>query len=248
MVDAEEWRWITEHATGDVDHLLIGTSLPLIMGPAMHWLEAWNEVVADGAWGRASRRSPRSCARSSTSSTGRRSRTRSARMCDLLLEVGRRRAAARRRRRSACSRGDVHHAYLAEVGFPPGLRREVRASGRRSARRSAIRWTRNERRVILGCLDARRAGASPARSPARAGVRDPPVGWRLAHEKPWFNNQVAWLELDGRRATFVLDKAIPPEDGKGEPVLERVFERPIEPNADFARDLRHTLRAGVMIR
>ena len=37
---------------GDVDHLLIGTSLPLIMGPAMHWLEAWNEVVADGAWGK----------------------------------------------------------------------------------------------------------------------------------------------------------------------------------------------------
>ena len=36
---------------GDVDHLLIGTSLPLIMGPAMHWLEAWNEVTADGAWG-----------------------------------------------------------------------------------------------------------------------------------------------------------------------------------------------------
>ena len=52
MVDHDEWRWITEHATGDVDHLLIGTSLPLIMGPAMHWLEAWNEVVADGAWGK----------------------------------------------------------------------------------------------------------------------------------------------------------------------------------------------------
>ena len=66
-------------------------------------------------------------------------------------------------------------------------------------------------------------------------MRDPDVQWRLAHEKPWFNNQVAWLELEGRRATFVLEKALPPEDGKGEPVLERVFERPIEPNADFAR-------------
>ena len=52
MVDPEEWEWITDHACGDVEHLLIGTSLPLIMGPAMHWLEAWNEPVADGAWGK----------------------------------------------------------------------------------------------------------------------------------------------------------------------------------------------------
>ena len=52
MVDPEEWAWIEEHARGDVEHLLIGTSLPLIMGPAMHWLEAWNELVADGAWGK----------------------------------------------------------------------------------------------------------------------------------------------------------------------------------------------------
>jgi hypothetical protein len=28
MVDEDEWRWIEEHATGDCDHLLIGTSLP----------------------------------------------------------------------------------------------------------------------------------------------------------------------------------------------------------------------------
>jgi len=56
----------------------------------------------------------------------------------------------------------------------------------------------------------------------------------IAHEKPWFNNQVASLELEGRRATFVLEQAIPPEDGKGEPRLERVFRRPIEPNAVFA--------------
>jgi hypothetical protein len=66
-------------------------------------------------------------------------------------------------------------------------------------------------------------------------VDDPPVRWRLAHDKPWVNNPVATLELEGRRATFVLEKARPPEDANGEPVLERVFRRPIEPNAEFAR-------------
>src|SRR4029078_5053195 len=52
MLDPGEWEWIEEHARGDVQHLLIGTSLPMFMGPAMHWLEGWNEVVARGAWGK----------------------------------------------------------------------------------------------------------------------------------------------------------------------------------------------------
>ena len=56
MVDAEEWDWITEHATGDVDHLLLATSLPFLLGPGMHWLEAWGEAVAGGAWGSAAAR------------------------------------------------------------------------------------------------------------------------------------------------------------------------------------------------
>ena len=37
--------------TGDFDHLLIATSLPLMLAPGMHQLEAWNEAVCAGAWG-----------------------------------------------------------------------------------------------------------------------------------------------------------------------------------------------------
>ena len=86
----------------------------------------------------------------------------------------------------------------------------------------------------FSCASRQRTGGRLVRTLAKtAGVRDPDVKWRLAHEKPWFNNQVAWLELDGRRAKFVLQKALPPDDGKGDPVMERVFERAI--NAEFAR-------------
>ena len=52
MIDPREMRWIEEHATGGVDHLLLGTSLPLFLTPALHHVEAWNEAVCDGAWGR----------------------------------------------------------------------------------------------------------------------------------------------------------------------------------------------------
>jgi hypothetical protein len=59
-----------------------------------------------------------------------------------------------------------------------------------------------------------------------AGVEDPSVHWRYTHEKPWFDNQVATLELDGRRARVVLDKTLPPEDAEHPALgLERVYER-----------------------
>jgi hypothetical protein len=51
MVDDEEWTWITDHARGDFDHLLIATSLPWLLGLGMHYVEGWSEAVAGGAWG-----------------------------------------------------------------------------------------------------------------------------------------------------------------------------------------------------
>ena len=41
MLDDEEWDWVAEHFTGDFDHLLVGTSLPWLLGPGMHYVEAW---------------------------------------------------------------------------------------------------------------------------------------------------------------------------------------------------------------
>ena len=59
-----------------------------------------------------------------------------------------------------------------------------------------------------------------------AGVEDPSVRWRYAHDDPWFDNQVATLELDGRSARVVLEKTVVPEDPENPEVkLEQVFER-----------------------
>ena len=46
---------------------------------------------------------------------------------------------------------------------------------------------------------------------AAAGVEAPSVRWRYAHDEPWFDNQVATLELDGRHARVVLEKTLRPE-------------------------------------
>lgn len=52
MVDATEWAWVRERALeSHPRHLLFGSSLPYLMLPALHYLEQWNEAVAQGSWG-----------------------------------------------------------------------------------------------------------------------------------------------------------------------------------------------------
>ena len=47
VMDSDEWEWTRRACLdADVDHLLIGSSLPAFMLPALHHVEGWNEVVA----------------------------------------------------------------------------------------------------------------------------------------------------------------------------------------------------------
>jgi hypothetical protein len=221
MVDADEWRWITEHATGGPDHLVIGTSLPLLLGPALHHVEAWNEAVCDGAWGPLAARVGERIRRAVDLEHWSAFHDSYEALCGLLGEV----AAGRRGPAPATITvvsGDVHHAYLAEVGFRPGTGAQSRVwQAVCSPFRNPL--DKRERRGIR--FTWTRTGARLGRALARAaGVADPPVGWRLTHPDPWFDNQVASLELEGREACFRLDKAIPDPTN---PRLERVFDRPL---------------------
>ena len=47
MIHEDEWRWIVEHAAGDFDHLLLGSSLPMFLTPGLHYIEAWDAQLAD---------------------------------------------------------------------------------------------------------------------------------------------------------------------------------------------------------
>ena len=243
MVDPEEWRWIDEHATGDVDHLLIGTSLPMIMGPAMHWLEAWNEVVADGAWGKGVKKLAEKLRQELDLEHWPAFQASFRRMCDLLLEVGAgRRGTAPsticvlsgRRPPRLPGRGRLPvRARVLSRGLAGGLLAVPQPAGHQRAADHPRR------------LDAAAPAASRARWPsARACATRPSAGGSRMRSRGSTTRSRS-LELDGRRATFVLEKAIPPEDGKGEPVLERVFERPIEPNARLHDGLKtHSPRWG----
>jgi hypothetical protein len=220
MVDSDEWGWITEHASGGVAHLVIGTSLPLLLGPALHHLEAWNEAVCDGAWGKPAAGVGEKLRQGLDLEHWSGFHDSFEMFCGLLGEVAAGRRGPAPRTITVVS-GDVHHAYLAEVGFPRAIKAQSRVfqavcspfrNPLDAGERRGIRFTWTE------------AGRRMARALARsAGVPDPPVGWRLTHPEPWFDNQVATLALDDENAAFALDKAVP--DGGHDPRLERVYER-----------------------
>ena len=208
MVDEAEWAWIVDHCTGDFDHLLLGTSLPFLLAPAMHHLEAWNEAVCGGAWGGLAARWGEKlrqgldlehwAAFNASFRAGER----------LLAEI----ATGERGDPPATVvllSGDVHHAYLAEVEFGDGV------DARSSVYQATCSPYRNplddhERRAIRAMCSPVTARVTHALARA-ARVPEPEIAWDLC-DPPIFDNQVATLEIDGRRAELRLERTRP-QDG-----------------------------------
>jgi PhoD-like phosphatase len=205
MVDAEEWDCIVQWTRGEFDHLLLGTSLPVFLGRGMHFLEAWNEAVSDGAWGRlASRAAER--LRQGVDLEHWAAFGDSLRALERLLD-----AIASGRHGSAPGSvvllsGDVHHAYIADARPTDG-----QADWQAPVFQVVCSPLRNpldarERRAIKLAMTrpAERVGRALARA---ARVEDEPLTWEIA-DGPWFDNQVATLDLDGRRCAFRLESAV----------------------------------------
>ncbi len=218
MVDADEWRWIEEHATGGFDHLLLGTSLPVLLGPGVHHLQAWNEAVCSGAWGERATKWGEKTRRSLDLDHWSSFNDSFVRLTDLIQCVG-----AGERGWPPASilvlSGDVHHGYLAESTFyDDGVESSVY-----QAVCSPLRNSLPGDKSRLQRAGWTKPGELAGRTLSRlAGVRDPEMRWRLTHEGFWFENQVATLELEGREATLIYEKAV--LDGSGEPKLEKICE------------------------
>lgn len=221
MFDDEVWDWIVDHANGDFDHLLIGTTVPYLLSPAFHYLEAWNERLGDGVWGRPVARASEKLRRAVDFDHWAAFQFSFDRFRRLLEEVG---SGERGKPPASIAilSGDVHHAYLCEIGFRPdaGVKSTV-VQAVCSPYRNPLDG--RERKVVRAGFS--RPFAAFARSLAHAaGAPDPGIRWRLV-EGPYFDNQVATLRLDGREAIVRLDKTVAgKEDEKS---LEKTFERRI---------------------
>ena len=221
IFDGEEWEWIEDRTAGEFDHLLLATTDPVLLGPGLQYLEAWNEAVCAGAWGGAAARIGERMRRALDFDHWGAFQHSFRRLATLLAEVGSGRRGGAPPATIGILSGDVHHAYLADVAF----RRDARVRSHvYQAVCSPFRNALDSHERLAVKLGISRPGKAIGRAVARAaGVDDPEVRWGIT-DGPFFDNQVATVAFDGRSSTLRLERAVSGEGGDN-PRLEKLFER-----------------------
>jgi hypothetical protein len=200
MHDTEQWEWIVAQTRGEYEHLVLGCSLPWLLAPALHYVEAVMERLSDPRRGRVSvlvERVRRRFDMEHWPAVGRSF----AALTALLTDLG---TGDRAPATITVLGGDVHHSYVAPARLgravssavnqvvcspmhnmvPPPIRLPLRAG-----------WSR-----VLGAV---------ARGVARLiGVRRPPVRWRSL-ARPYFGNAIGTLVYSGRSARVTLEGTDP---------------------------------------
>ncbi|MFC5065150.1 alkaline phosphatase D family protein [Actinomycetospora atypica] len=197
MINDETFSWIEAQAADDpehVDHLLLGSSIPWLMPPAVSQVQSMNERSA--ARGSRSAEWVRQAADLEHWPAFRASFDRLARLIE--------RTAASSSAPATISvlSGDVHHCYAAAAEFPNPTRSRVYQLTCSPVRNGvpwfmeyvfAAGWTRTMTRAL------RRIGR-------RWGVPPEPVEWE-AVGGPYFGNAIATLEVHGRSARVRFERS-----------------------------------------
>jgi hypothetical protein len=166
----------------------------------LHHLEAWNEAVAGGAWGRRAARVAE----------------RVRRLLDLehwaafqhsFHEVSRSIVEVVTGGRGASPAtvlflsGDVHHSYIADVDIASDGASRLLQAVCSPIRNTLPRWER-----WMAATTAHGLARPMELLASRARVPKPPFHWTIA-EGPWFDNAIATLEIDGPRANLRWETA-----------------------------------------
>lgn len=211
MLPPGEWSWFLDRAHGVYDHLVVGASLPWLLPPGIHHVEAWNERLADSdrPWVAGfAERIRRACdlehwaafSRSFDALGALFTRLGSGTPGGPGERIGAGPAYAPPASISVLG-GDVHHSYVARARFDD-----------RSVRTPVHQLTCSpiHNQVPAGMRPLMKLGwsagpAAAARALARfAGVRRPSVRWRKL-AGPYFGNAVATLAHTGRRAEVLIE-------------------------------------------
>lgn len=211
LLDPDELAWLDEHMRGDVDHLLIGTSLPFMLARGLHHLEAAGEAMAAGAWGKRGA-SVGEWARQLVDLEHWAAFQDSFRqVAAMAIEV-----ASGQRGRAPVSvtflSGDVHHSYVSEARLS---RRTAQHSPALQSRliQAVCSPIRNplprSMRFATAVLSYGVAGPLGRLASRSAKVPTSPITWKYA-KGPWFDNNLAFLELAPRslRMWWVSGKVV----------------------------------------
>jgi hypothetical protein len=220
MLSDQDFSWLREQVIGDFDHLVLGTSLPWLLAPALHDVEAWDErLAADrrprrarvGEWLR------RGADLEHWAAFGESFQ----RFSDLVRDVALGRLGFPAPATISVLSGDVHHSYVAAARWEEqwtgrtATVHQVTCSPLHNAVPTLMRWAfrlawsraaERSTRVVLGRF---------------ASVPRPHLHWgRTAG--PFFGNAVATLRFEGRTAVLLLETS---EDVGDEGPLRRILAR-----------------------
>ncbi len=217
MLSDEQWEWVDRMLVGDFDHLLIASTLPLLMSHGIHHLQTWNEALCAGAWGKRAVGPSEWLRQTVDLEHWPAFRNSFDQLVDGIRAVG-----SGERGRPPASvivlAGDVHHAYVAEAEFADdGMESKVLQAVCSPMRNPLGFW---ERAFMKSALS--RPGRRFARFLARR-AKVPPVSinWEFV-EPPTFDNQIGTVEIKGREAVVRIEKT-KPEDWKN-PRLHKSLE------------------------
>jgi hypothetical protein len=201
LLDPVETRWLEEQMRGDVEHLLIGTSLPFMLARGLHFLEAFSEAVAEGAWGKYVAPGAEKVRQTVDLEHWAAFQRSFLHVAELCVEVA---TGERGRPPSTLTflSGDVHHSYVSEAKPSRSSRRngEARPWSSRvlQAVCSPIRNPLDPRMRFATAALSYGVAAPVGRLASRsAQVTEGPLTWKYA-KGPWYDNNIACLELEDR--------------------------------------------------
>jgi hypothetical protein len=217
MVSRSEADWIESQVDGDVDHLLVGTSLPWLLPRAVHDLESWDEALCGGARGERLARLGEKLREGADLEHWAAFRESFDWLAGLLARVGTRSDGHRPPATVCVLSGDVHHQYVARADWPEPV----------DSRVYQLVVSPTHHTVPFGQRLIFKVGWSKLLERATRWLsrwnKVPPMtmSWSKV-SGPHFGNALGTLVLDGRSATFTLQKATstPHREDRLETVLE----------------------------
>jgi len=202
MLSDDEWELVEGYLCGDVPHLLVASSLPVVLARSLHDLERWDDALCGGAWGTRFAKVGETIRQGADLEHWAAFPESFDRLTRRLGEV----AAGERGEAPSTVlvlSGDVHHSYVAPLRFPgrstsSRVVQVVSSPFRNALPRSVQRGFR-----FAASAPGRVVGRVLARS---ARLAAPAVEWDLT-TGPLVGNGLGSLRLHGRSAHLTLSAA-----------------------------------------
>jgi PhoD-like phosphatase len=212
MIDDDEWAWIVDHSSGAFDHVVIASTLPVFLPRGIHHLQAWNEALCAGRWGRLAANLSERLRRAVDLEHWAAFNRSFEQLCDWLRTIARGTEGVDPPASILLLGGDVHSSSIHEVDLGAGQSCRVHQLVCSPFRNPL---STHERR-ILQATGSRVSEQLFARLAKLSRVEPPSVSWNPI-QKATFDNALGELFLDGRRATATIRRS--PHEGEDPELL-----------------------------